>query len=116
MSNSNQFIKVLAELNVNAGDLIFLHTSFKRLAYLNLTPQQIIEHLVERIGSTGTLVMPSYAWNIDRTARPWKSYSDYYRERTPFDVATTPSTMGFITEVFRRTPGVKRSVSSWYSI
>ena len=57
----------------------------------------VIEALVQTVGPEGLLLMPSF--NLvedDMRAQTW-------------DVATTPSTVGWLTECFRQTPGVMRS-------
>ena len=107
---------LLDELGVGAGALVYLHTSFSRLAHLELTPVDLIHGLVDHLGPHGTLVMPSFAWHRDKSARPWKGYADYYRDRPPFDVRHTPANIGVVPECFRSYPGVMRSAHFWWSV
>jgi hypothetical protein len=41
---------------------------------------------------------------------------DYYRKHVRFDVRRTPSQMGLVTELFRRSPGVTRSLHPTHSV
>jgi hypothetical protein len=107
---------LLDELGVHAGQVVYAHTSFSRLAHLELTPLGLIDALVEHLGPDGTLVMPSFAWHLDKSARPWKGYADYYRERPVFDVRHTPANIGVVPELFRGYPGTERSAHFWWSV
>ena len=116
MTGAQRLNEILERLNILAGDVVYLHTSFKRMTYLNLSPEQFIETIIGRLGDTGTLVLPSFAWNLDKTARPWKGYDDYFRTRPVFDVRNTPANIGIIPELFRQMPGVHRSLSYWWPV
>ena len=107
---------LLEELKIRAGDLIYLHTSFSRLGYLELSPDQFIDELLGYLGPQSTVVVPSFAWHLDPGARPWKGYADYYRIRPTFDVARTRSNIGVIPETFRRRAGARRSLDFWWSV
>jgi len=112
----NPLRALLDRLGVTAGDVIYLHTSFKRLAYLGITANELIETLTERLGPQGTLAVPSFAWNLDRTARPWKGYAEYFQRRPIFDVRQTPANIGLVPELFRTMPGVCRSLDYWWPV
>jgi aminoglycoside N3'-acetyltransferase len=108
--------RLLDELRIGAGDVVFLHTSFSRLRYLALSPSELIGAVLARLGRDGTLAMPSYAWHLDPTGRPWKGYAEYFARRPPFDVRRTPSNMGAVPEAFRAWKGVQRSLDFWWPI
>jgi hypothetical protein len=110
------FAELLDRLDVRAGDVIYLHTSFKRLVHLGLSAADLLESLIDRLGASGTLAAPSFAWNLDRTVRPWKGYADYFRLCPVFDVRNTPANIGLVPETFRRIPGVHRSLDYWWPI
>ncbi len=107
---------LLNALEVAAGDLVYLHTSFSRLAHLELQPDNLLAALIAFLGPSSTLVLPSFSWNLDKTRRPWHGYMEYHRTRPVFDVRHTPSNIGLLPERFRTWPGVRRSVHSWWSI
>ncbi|HYY56367.1 MAG TPA: AAC(3) family N-acetyltransferase [Pyrinomonadaceae bacterium] len=116
MQGYKRFKELLDDLEISRGDVVYLHTSFKRMAYLGLTGEEFLGILVERLGDDGTLVLPSFAWNLDKRERPWKGYNDYFHSRPLFDVRRTPANIGFVPELFRNWPGVRRSVNYWWSI
>jgi hypothetical protein len=73
-------------------------------------PVELVAALAGICGRERTLVMPSFVMggrSFDREG--------YYRNR-PFDVRRTPSDMGLLAEVFRRTPGVMRSLHPTCSV
>lgn len=113
---SREFMKILDELEVDKGDLLYLHTSFSHLASLVSSPQELLRLLLDRIGSQGTLVLPSFAWNLDKSSRPWVGFDIYFQQRPPFDLLNTPANIGLVPEVFRQMPGVFRSASYWWSV
>lgn len=116
MQGQQRFNELLERLDILPGDVIYLHTSFKRMAYLNLTGEQFLSILIERLGDKGTLVLPSFAWNLDKSQRPWKGYNDYFQSRPVFDVRETRANIGWIPELFRQMPRVYRSVNYWWAI
>lgn len=116
MKSNASFLSLLDDLGVTRGDVIFMHTSYARLKPFGLSPEALLETLLERLAPDGTLVLPAYAWHIDPTARPWKGYAEYFRLRPAFDTRTTPTNLGCVPEVFRRRNDVKRSESYWWSI
>jgi hypothetical protein len=111
-----RFRRLLDELGISAGDLVFLHTSFHWLRHLELSPREILDTLAEHLSPSGTMVLPSFGWHLDGTQRPWKGYADYYRTRPVFDVRSTPANIGVIPETFRTMPGVRRSLHYWWSV
>src|SRR5207253_265381 len=78
------FSDLLSGLGVAAGDLVYLHTSYRHMSYRGLSPAEILDVLTDVLGERGTLVLPSFAWNLDKTQRPWKGYADYFASRPPF--------------------------------
>src|SRR5579864_284626 len=99
------FCELLDRLDVRAGDVIYLHTSFSRLTYLELGPQEMLEALLARLGAYGTLAVPSFAWSLDRLGTQ-PGYADYLRQRPVFDMRQTPANVGLVPETFRGMRGV----------
>lgn len=108
--------ELLERLGVLPGSLVYLHTSFSRMAYLGLEPAAFIDRFLSYLGPQGTLVMPSFSWNLDRSARPWVGYRRYFESRPEFDVLRTPANIGVLPEVFRQLAGTHRSLSYWWSV
>ena len=87
----------LRQLGVEAGNILFVHSSFKSLGPVSGGAIAVIEALESAIGTDGLLLMPSFnlvEW--EERAKTW-------------DHAATPSTVGWITEQFRQLPSVYRS-------
>ena len=85
------------DLSVEAGDILFVHSSFKSLGPVEGGAESVIQALEAAIGPEGLLLMPSF--NLVK----WELRSETW------DHNNTPSTVGWITELFRRLPRVYRS-------
>jgi aminoglycoside 3-N-acetyltransferase len=92
----------LARLGLAQGDVVLVHSSFDRFEGFTGKPTDLIAVLQRAIGPSGTLLMPTMPFN--GSALTWAA------EGATFDVRRTPSRMGLLTELFRRSPGVVRSV------
>ena len=110
------FRGLLDALGIERGDVLYVHTSFKRMAHAGLSAEQMLAALTEQIGPAGTLVLPAFSWNTDRTGRPWLGYTNHFRGEAVFDARTSPANIGHVPEAFRLSPGVRRSVHYWYSV
>jgi aminoglycoside 3-N-acetyltransferase len=73
--------------------------------------RELLEHLLRLVGPERTLAMPAFFFGSA------KLYNrDYYRKHVRFDQRRTPSQMGLLTELFRRWPGVARSLHPTHSV
>ncbi len=92
--------------NIKPGSLLVVHAAFKPLAVARYTPEQVIDAILDRLRTEGTLMMPTFTY----------SYSGIWNVR-PFDPATTPGVLnGVLSEAFRQRPGVVRSAHPTYSV
>lgn len=107
MINNKRLEELMDELNVVQGDVLFVHSSWDRLKFLNLSPLEIINKIKERIGKKGLLCMPTY---------PWLHPMVYFNPQKTFSLNTTPSALGFLSEIFRRSPDVYRSANPFFPI
>jgi aminoglycoside 3-N-acetyltransferase len=74
-------------------------------------PRDLLDLLLRLVGPERTLAMPAFFFGSA------KFYNrDYYRKHPRFDVRRTPSQMGLVTELFRRRPGVMRSLHPTHSV
>jgi len=99
--------QAFAECGVRPGDVLMLHSDALAAAQLATgTIEERMDALIEGVlavlGETGTLVMPTFTYSATRDE--------------PFDPENSPSTVGQITEHFRRRPGVLRSRHPIFSI
>lgn len=100
-------LRELRRVGVQLGDTLLVHSSLEPFAGFSGKPMDVIESLEEAIGSTGTLLMPTLPFT--------GSAVEYVSQPRTFDVKKTPSRMGLLTELFRRAPGVVRSVHPTHS-
>jgi aminoglycoside 3-N-acetyltransferase len=92
---------------VEPGDTLLLHSNIKRTlmqyrrARIKLTPDDILDSFLDAVGPDGTLLMPLF--NFDFT------------QGAAFDIRSTPSQMGALTEAARRHPDAVRTGHPVYS-
>jgi aminoglycoside 3-N-acetyltransferase len=91
------FAKALAELGVEAGDNLTIHSSWDGCGRLAASPVAVIRELRVAVGGAGTLCMPA------------SPRGGVFRENA-FDVRRSPSESGLLSEVFRRLPDTRRSL------
>ena len=92
----------LRRVGVKPGDVLLVHSSYDKFAGFSGKPSDVIRVLQDAVGATGTLLMPTLPFTGTAV--------DYVSRSAMFDVRRTPSQVGLLTELFRRSPGVSRSV------
>ena len=93
----------LRGLGLADGAVVLMHAGWSPFSGFRGTPQALLDAVVRVIGDRGTLLMVSMAYA--------GSAHEYLTRGAPFDVRTTMSRMGLLTEVFRRRAGVRRSLN-----
>lgn len=88
----------LRGLGIGRGSTLLVHSSWDAIKANSFRPLDLIEFLTDLVGPSGTIAMPSYT-NLAM------------RDGVSFDVDRAPSSAGWITEIFRRMPGVIRSAN-----
>ncbi len=108
--SASDLATLLEALGVTAGATVLLHTSMENIGRRvpGMKPVSLIRLLQELLGEDGTLLMPTFPF-LGRQ-------QDYADRRDSFDVRRTPSQAGLVTEVFRRMPGVVRSLHPTHPI
>ena len=96
MWTQQQLESDLRRLGVNPGDILFIHSSFKSLGAVAGGAATVVRALEAAVGPGGLILMPSF--NLISAAR-----------EKHWNIASTPSTVGWITEFFRTLPGSIRS-------
>ena len=100
--------RALVELGVVAGDVVMVHSAFDSFLGFQGGPVDAIRTLQQVVGARGTLMMPTI---------PFRGTAVEYALGDPvFDVRQTVSRMGLLTELFRRSPGVVRSIHPTHSV
>src|SRR5437879_4924273 len=100
--------RALSQLGVLPGDVLMVHSAFDRFLGFHGGPVDVIRALQDVVGPGGTLMMPTIPFQ--------GSAVEYALGEPVFDARRTVSRMGLITEVFRRAPGVVRSVHPTHSV
>ena len=89
----------LVNLGVSPGDVLFVHSSFKSLGAVDGGAGSVVASLEAAVGPDGLVLMPSY--NLGKP--------DVEARAGCWDIHNTPSTVGWLTEFFRKMPDTRRS-------
>lgn len=108
--NETTFGELLRKLGVVSGATVMIHSSADEIARRvpGMNPMKLIRLLQESLGTQGTLLMPTFPFSGRQL--------EYVETQDSFDVKRTPSQVGLVTEVFRRMPGVIRSLHPTHSV
>ena len=101
MLTFENLVKGFRDLGVEEGDTLLVHSSYKSFGDVDGGPQTVIQALEAALGPEGTLIMPTF--NFD------------FNKGVPWDVRTTPSKMGVLTELVRQDPRARLVFHPFYS-
>ncbi len=87
-------VQGLRELGLRTGDLMQVHSSLRAFGYVEGAAETVVDALLEVVAPGGTVMVPTFNHGAVDV----------------FDVETTPSANGAITEAFRKRPEARRSV------
>lgn len=93
-----KLIQDLTHLGIKKGDTLFIHSSFKSLGPVEDGAGTVISALAAAVGRDGLILMPSFSLLPSREERI-----------TSWNIEKTPSTVGWLTEFFRRMSDTYRS-------
>ena len=109
-------LDALSAVGMCAGQTVMVHCSLSALGYVCGGAQPVIEALLQMVGETGTIMMPTQSWkNLDpESGVHWQEPQEWWqliRDNWPaYDKRITPTnTMGAVAEMFRTWPGTFRS-------
>jgi len=88
-------------LKIRPGDHIMIHSSYEPLAYWGLQALEILSILKDVITPEGVILIPTFVTHNSR---------EYVRECQSYNTERTPSTMGILSELFRRQRDTVRSM------
>ena len=84
-----------------------VHSSLRSLGHVAGGAGTVVDALLDAVGKEGTVMVPNL---------PFRGSLNRYLETDPtFDVRTTPSRMGAVTEALRKRPKARRSLHSSHS-
>ena len=103
----SHFVKALRDAGINDGDAVFVHSRVSAFGKLltsdkNLLMQSLIDSIKDTVGSDGTIIMPTFSYSFDKNEA--------------FDIGNTQSTVGALTEFFRKQKGVVRTSHPNHSV
>lgn len=102
------FCAMLHNLGVQAGDVLCVHSSFDQFLGFRGNVGDVIQSLRDAVGPAGGILMPTQPFNTNAI--------DYVRTHPVTDLARSPSLMGLMTEIMRRTPGAIRSINPTHPV
>jgi aminoglycoside 3-N-acetyltransferase len=100
--NRQAFANTFRRLGLARGNTVCVHASLSRFGYVDGGADAMIDALEETVGPEGCIMMPSFPTS--------GSMAQYLDAGESFDVRNSPSRVGLVTEVFRKRPGVLRSL------
>jgi len=95
-----------AEVEIGPGDVVLFHSSLSSMGTVVGGPNTVVDGFLQAVGPTGTVCVPTLWWYV---ADPPLRLEDW-------DIATSPSYPGLITETFRQRPDSVRSDNPTHSI
>jgi aminoglycoside 3-N-acetyltransferase len=103
MLTFEQLVDGFRRLGVMEGDTLLVHSSYKSFGEVDGGPATVNRALEAALGTDkdGTLIMPTFNFDFNK-GEAW-------------DVRTTPSKMGVLTELVRKDPRAKRVFHPFYS-
>jgi aminoglycoside 3-N-acetyltransferase len=103
MLTFEQLVDGFRKLGVKEGDTLLVHSSYKSFGEVDGGPATVNRALEAALGTDkdGTLIMPTFNFDFNK-GEAW-------------DVRTTPSKMGVLTELVRKDPRAKRVFHPFYS-
>ena len=103
MHDKNSLKLDLQNLGLKPSDTILIHSSMKSLGKIENGAEGFLQTLAEYF-APGLVAFPTLSWDLVDDRQP------------VFSVRDTPCTTGLLPELFRKFPGVKRSLHPTHSI
>ena len=108
MITKSKIIKDLQRMGIEQGDVLWVHSSLKRIGFVDGGPSTVISALLEAVGEDGTLLIPTF------TRRTM--YKNCIQKGFKFDPKTTETGLGAIPSTFLKMEGVTRSIHPTSSV
>jgi len=106
--DQKKLVDSFRRIGLKEGDTVCVHSSLGRIGYVVGGPNDVIDALMETVGPTGCVMMPSFPLK--------RSMAEFLESGQTFDVKSSPSLNGIVTEMFRHRPGVYRSMHPTNSV
>lgn len=103
MYTKQDLLAHLDKLNIDKNNTLMVHISYKAIGEVEGRGDTVLDALTEYMKS-GLLVLPSHTWRNVDVSNP------------VMDVLYTPTCIGILTDLFRKRPGVHRSLHPTHSV
>lgn len=103
MHTKISLLKDLEKLNIDKKGVLLVHSSMKSIGNVEGGADTVLDALSEYMNE-GLLVLPTHTWSYINADNP------------RFYVETSPSCVGILPEIFRKRPGVVRSLHPTHSV
>lgn len=103
--DTDDLISLLERQGLKRGSVVCLHSAFSLFFNYDGSAQELINAIIKTIGKEGTLMMPAFP-----------KYELANKVGYIFDKENDQTGAGYLAEVFRNTPGVKRSINVRHSV
>jgi aminoglycoside 3-N-acetyltransferase len=105
----DKLIRQLRQIGVTEGSTLVVHSSWLPHNGFRGKPADLVKALKAAVGESGLLVMTSLPYQNMSSAQ-------WLASGKPMNVRRSPSMMGLVSEVFRRSEGVRRSLSATHPL
>jgi len=99
-------VKAAREVGIRPGDTVMFHSSLSSMGTVVGGPDTVIDGFLEAVGPQGTVAVPTLWWHP----------TDPPLDLADWDVESSPSYVGLITETFRKRPDSLRSDNPTHSV
>ncbi len=104
----------VANLGLADGSVVITHCSMASIGFVPGGEQTVATALLETVGPTGTIVVPTQSWHLCDPAylkiQPEEEWDRIRDSLPPYDPRWTPTrTMGALADAFRTHPAARRS-------
>ncbi len=103
--SARDIVRVMCQLGMEEGSVVCVHASMMQFYNFTDSAKDLIDEILRIIGKEGTLMMPAFP------IKPKDGYDNYV-----FNPLTDKTGAGYLAEVFRKYPGVKRSCNVHHSV
>lgn len=107
--DADDVVCYLRKIGVAPGDTLVLHSSWQQHNGFKGKPADLVNALKATVGTDGLLVMASMPYHNMNSA-------EWLAKGKSMNVRRSPSMMGLVSEVFRRSEGVHRSLSATHPL
>jgi len=104
MYTREQLTAQIAALGIKPNDTLMIHSSMKAIGEVEGGADTVLDVFMDYLGDEGLLLLPTHSWATMKAEHP------------VFDPEEEPSCVGILTNLFRKRPGVIRSLHPTHSV